>query len=483
MSFESVTPLHLSVFVAAVGVLLYRMRRSKNAAVADIRGPKSPSFLIGNFGELIRGQAGEMDFKWHSQFGNVVRFKAPFGEDRLLISDPKAAGHILQGYTWGSPPEQRSRSLFFTGNDVGYAQGDDHKRHRRVMNPAFGPSAAKNLVPVFYLAASSLTTKWKDLLSMSKDESDVLDIPQWMSRATLDGIGHAAFDYDLGAMENQDNRLVAAYDNLLQLIIDSLSALIPHKMMAWIYERLSAFSHPLARVRVARNVGREVARELVSEKTKEIVGGHGSHLKDVMSLLLKANMSPQNEKSRLDEDEMFAEMLAILFAGHDTTANSLSWMLLELARHPEVQNKLRREIHDKERQLVSEGRAGFAAEDFESLPYLNAFMKESMRYNPASIRINKVANADDCIPLSESIKTASGKEIKEIPVYKGQKVFISIGGYNRNKAVFGEDAHMFRPERWLEKEKSESQLTSVGVYANLLTFSGGTRSCVGWRFA
>ena len=60
-----------------------------------------------------------------------------------------------------------------------------------------------------------------------------------------------------------------------------------------------------------------------------------------------------------------------------SSATSLSWTLLEIARHPEVQGKLRKEIYDRRRQIVLEGRSEtvFTAEDLDSLPYLNAVLK------------------------------------------------------------------------------------------------------------
>ncbi|KAK1227410.1 hypothetical protein PQX77_009595 [Marasmius sp. AFHP31] len=377
--------------------------------------------------------------------------------------------------------------------------GEDHKRHRRIMNPAFGAPEAKALVPVFSEAASVLTNKWKDLLSLSQDEAEgqVFDMTKWVSRATLDAIGHAGFDYNFGAMQNQDNRLANVYHNLFAdmfaapsdkaLIRGHLTSFIPIGMMSRLLEYLSKSDPRLARGRESREVAREVASELVREKSK-VVAESGSSRRDVMSLLVKANMASQSEKNRLSEEELYAQMLVMFIAGHETTANSLSWSLLELARHPQVQDRLRKEIHDKERQIASEGRSGsgFTAADLDSLPYLNAVLKESMRYHAVAIRLAKMAYADDCLPLSEGIKMTSGKEINEIPVRKGQKVLISIAAYNRSKEVFGEDAHVFRPERWLENDSAESQKgvgTSVGVFANLLTFSGGVRSCIGWRFA
>ncbi|KAK1228064.1 hypothetical protein PQX77_008908 [Marasmius sp. AFHP31] len=143
------------------------------------------------------------------------------------------------------------------------------------------------------------------------------------------------------------------------------------------------------------------------------------------------------------------------------------------------------EIREKERQLVTEGclKSGYAVDNYDSLPYKNTVLKESMRYHPAAIRILRMAFVEHCLPLSESIKTASGKKISEIPVSKGQRVMLSIAGHNRNKEVYGEDAHIFRPERWLENEDSKKGGTLIGVYANFPTFFGGVRLCIGWRFA
>ncbi|KAL0573545.1 hypothetical protein V5O48_008412 [Marasmius crinis-equi] len=171
---------------------------------------------------------------------------------------------------------------------------EDHKRHRRIMNPAFGLAEAKALVPVFSAAACSLSNKWKDLLLESKDQSEILSIPGWVSRATLDAIGHAGFDYDFGAMENQDNRLASAYHNLFadifappsdtQLISNTIvSALMPIRFMIWLLEHKSKSNPKLAHGRMMRETSREVAREVVARA--EGSSGQEGRLKDVMSLL------------------------------------------------------------------------------------------------------------------------------------------------------------------------------------------------------
>ncbi|KAL0573542.1 hypothetical protein V5O48_008409 [Marasmius crinis-equi] len=496
--------------IATIVVVLYHKRRSRRNFIADIQGPSSSSFLTGNLGEWLRAEAGEIESKWFAEYGNVVRFKAPFGEDRLLISDPGAVHHILSSCRWGSPEERHIRARFLTGEyfpkDVlvsslytvrsvlasvlwlNVALGDDHKRHQKIMNPAFGGPETKALVPIFFEAASALTDKWRDMLSDStfKDHSKVMNVPEWTSRATLDAIGHAGFNYDFGAMDNRTNRLSAAYHNLLadmfstpsdgMLIMTALCSWIPASVMSWILEHSS--NPRLVRGRATRVVSKEVAENLVERLEDDPC----SRSRDIMSLLVKANMS-ENAKSGMSREELLAQMQIMFLAGHDTSANTLTWMLLELSRHPTVQDRLRSEIRLKERQNVAEGRSSFTANDLESMPYLNAVVKESLRFDPVISYLERMSMTEDVAPLSESIQTRSRKEIREVCVSKGQKVYISVTEYHRHKTIFGADAHLYRPERWLEAEPAGLKDASVGVYSNLMSFSGGVRSCIGWRFA
>jgi len=117
------------------------------------------------------------------------------------------------------------------------------------------------------------------------------------------------------------------------------------------------------------------------------------------------------------------------------------------------------------------------------MPYTIAVIKETLRFYPVLYHIHRRASRDDVLPLTQPITTRSGKVIHELPIRKGTRIVASIAGYNRNKDLWGEDAHVFNPERWLSGTAKEKKATSLGVYANLMTFLGGARACIGWRFA
>ncbi|KAI0826390.1 cytochrome P450 [Irpex lacteus] len=92
-----------------------------------------------------------------------------------------------------------------------------------------------------------------------------------------------------------------------------------------------------------------------------------------------------------------------------------------------------------------------------------------------------MAGKDDVIPLSQPITTATGEVISEIPVGKGQVIRISICTYNRIKSIWGEDADVFNPMRFLNGTINNE--VKVGMYSNLMTFAAGMRGCIGWKFS
>lgn len=92
--------------------------------------------------------------------------------------------------------------------------------------------------------------------------------------------------------------------------------------------------------------------------------------------LVRANAS-ENPKSKLSEEEMVSQMAALTLAGHETTANTIAWLLWELAKHPEYQQKLRDEIALKRAEINARGDVDFTMDDLESMEYLQAALKVS----------------------------------------------------------------------------------------------------------
>jgi len=223
---------------------------------------------------------------------------------------------------------------------------------------------------------------------------------------------------------------------------------------------------------------RRVARTLINQKQEGLTAG--TPQRDLLSLLVEAHSSSQPD-SRLTDEEMVAQIRNIMFSGYETSAKTLTFALWELAKNRDVQEKFRTEVNEAWEKIRARGDSEFAANDLESMPYLVAIGKETLRIHSPVSEIARVTSHDDIIPLSKAVVGVSGKVYNELAVSKGTPVTVSLFGYNLNPDIWGADSCEWRPERWLDGVGNPK--TPVGAYGNLATFSGGVRTCIGWRFA
>ncbi|EIW80413.1 cytochrome P450 [Coniophora puteana RWD-64-598 SS2] len=480
----------IAVALGAVIVAYGLYRRASRISVSDLAGPSPSSFLLGNLKELYQGLVGDADLEWTKLYGGIVRFKGAVGEDMLLVSDPKALQYIISsaGYNFPKMNDGRVISRMISGRGILWAEGDSHKRQRKVMSPGFGAKESKAFLPTFLDSAELMSSKWMEELGSASTSSVELNVQEWVSRATLDAMGEAAFDYKFNTLHGDENPLAKAYSNFLKeafgfpsdshLLSQALSRYLPFEALEWLSDHMS--SDKLVRMRQTKEVSVGVAKGLVKDKAEMITKGAGS--KDVFSLLLKANMDTE-ARAKLTEEELYSAMHALMTAGHETTAATISWLLWRMAKHPEVQKKVRAEIRQVEATTRARGDSQFSMADLESMTYTLDVMKESLRIDNVDFHVHRCAGQDEVIPLSKPLTTRSGKVITEVPVPKGTGIIASAIAYHRNPEIWGEDANEFNPDRWETIGERAQRGPTVGVYANLMTFLGGVRSCIGWRFA
>ncbi|KAI6040776.1 cytochrome P450 [Pisolithus marmoratus] len=136
----------------------------------------------------------------------------------------------------------------------------------------------------------------------------------------------------------------------------------------------------------------------------------------------------------------------------------MTWALIELAQHPDIQTKLRQE-------LLSFGGEPSYDQLTNNLPYLDAIVQETLRLHPSVPELARQADEDDVIPLLEPVRTKSGEVVDSIAIERGT------------------DARVFKPERWLEADGITKKAQEVKGHRHLLTFGDGPRTCLGKLFA
>ncbi|KAL1658452.1 cytochrome P450 [Schizophyllum commune] len=498
----------LVVVALAVGRVLWRVlsRYLLRSPLDNIPGPPPESMLSGNFRQMFSPTAWAFHDKLANEYGSVVRTTGLLGEKQLYVSDPKALHHIVvkDQNVYEEHPQFISTNTVVFGKGLLATLGEDHRRQRKLMNPVFSTSHIRSMTYFALLISSQLRTSLETLTKDGPREIDMLD---WISRTALEligrsGLGHSFDDLTVDATPHPYTVSIKELAPAMFRVFFWRVYVLPHVHKlgpAWL-RRLIVNVLPMRRVHDLRDKVDLMwanSREIYSRKLEalrlgdEAVTKQVGQGKDILSLLIRANMKAEDP---LDEDELLGQMSTLIFAAMDTTSSALSRTLSLLVQHPDVQEQLRAEIRAarKDHDVLS-------YDQLDSLPYLDAVCRETLRlfltlmtatgsrrcpsYFACKIGISS-AREDVVMPFSRPIVGVDGKTMNEVHVPKDTPVIIAIQNANRNSDIWGEDAQEWKPERWLEPlPDSVADAHMPGVYSNLMTFLGGGRSCIGFKFS
>ncbi|KAJ2930397.1 hypothetical protein H1R20_g6706, partial [Candolleomyces eurysporus] len=240
-------------------------------------------------------------------------------------------------------------------------------------------------------------------------------------------------------------------------------------------------SKSLHKLRDITDTMHSISLQLFNDKKEALAKGSGTFKndhKDILSILMEANAKASNE-DQLPDNEVIAQISTFTFAAMDTTSSALCRIFWLLARHQDVQDKLRAEIR--------EAKLNFDEPNYDQLaglPYLDGVCRETLRLYPPISTLARQTRKDVVLPLSKPVKTVDGKQIQEIHVPKDTIVFASLLGSNTNPELWGPDTYEWKPERWMSPlPDAVVEARIPGVYSHLMTFIGGGRACIGFKFS
>lgn len=483
------------------------------------------------------GNPGDKQMEWSEKYGGAVVYRGLLGNERLLLSDPKALMYVLQTrcYSFPKPAGARSALSNLLGEGVLTTEGDVHKRQRKVVNPTFSQSAVRDFLPLFFRHARALSTHLSDLVQQEREAQgdspsgsassissasstssrraslaeelapalmaatngkipveansespiapSVVDVLHWTSRTTLDVIGDSAFSYELNSLARGENGdVIADSFNRMMTHVGQLTLLERAQLH---FEQFSIFDglRPLPtsfnkRARACYDAVETVAQRMLRERKEG--KAFATTEKDVLERVLRANDDPNlKANQRLKPHEIMGQLTTLILAGHETTSTALTWALYQLGLHSDLQERLRVEILDA-LEVATGDDGNLTYEALHALPLLQNVTNEVMRLNPPVHSTNREAAQDDVIPLTYPLMGKNGQKITHLPVQKGQTVIVHVATYNRRKDIWGEDADQFKPDRW--NNLPEAVLNS-GVPGYSLSFLAGPRNCVGQKFA
>ena len=422
--------------------------------------PKGGSFFMGHFFEIFKNEPGRLFQTWIAGIPNegLIRYLNIFNSERILLVSPAALADVLvnRNYDFEKPAPLRKGISRILGLGLFLSEGDEHKRQRKAMMPAFNFRHVKNLYPVFWEKSKELVSEVSmHISSESFDVSKGLEVNEWASRATLDIIGVAGMGQDFGSLQDEGNPLNVTYRKLFKpsrtgQFIGILSTVLP----PWMIRNL-----PLQRNDDIKNAADTIKRtcfKLIQQK--KISMEKGITNKDILSVAL--------ESGGFSDEDLVNQMMTFLAAGHETTASALTWAVYMLCKHPDIQTKLRAEVQTKLKDQLN-GFLPITSDLIDNAPYLQAFCQEVLRlYPPVAITVRQAV-----------VDTV----VAGVPIPRGTDITLAPWATNTSVELWGGDAQAFRPERWLDAAGGSSGSSSSNF--RFLTFLHGPRSCIGQRFA
>eukprot|EP01125_Pyxidicula_operculata_P015202 TRINITY_DN5141_c0_g2_i2.p1 TRINITY_DN5141_c0_g2~~TRINITY_DN5141_c0_g2_i2.p1 ORF type:complete len:475 (-),score=94.82 TRINITY_DN5141_c0_g2_i2:717-2141(-) len=357
-----------------------------------------------------------------------------------LATDPDSAQFVLS-----SAKESFPKFSFATVPSLKYVfddnlvtvNGEQWKRQRLVFNPAFNHAAYEQYYPKF----SEVTDKAiKILAQMSDGGKKDVDFAPVSQRFTLDVLGRSIFNYDFQTLDGKIDHFYEAYKQVLNF--DKF------RLFMFVFPWLDYFSFIPHVSRLHQGIlDLEVLFKKVVNEHKETEG------LDILGNMMKATES--DSKAHLSKHEFDSNLFILFVAGHETTANALSWALYELAKNPDIQQRLYDEI-----ESVLQGRHP-TLEELSKLVYLEAFISEVMRRHPPVLQL-------------ATRKSTTDLKYKDQVIPGGCQVGVNIYNVHHHPAHW-EDPFKFNPDRFLKDEKRHR-------YA-FLPFSLGSRMCIGNNFS
>ena len=411
--------------------------------IADLPGPKGWP-VLGNLGQIKPAEFHLQLERWAREHGRFYQVR--MGPIRMLVTaDAEAVAAMLRDRPDGF---MRTERLRVVGVEMGLkpglfgSEGETWKRQRRMVMSAFDPGHVKAYFPSLVRCGERLAGRWEG----AANAHAVIDLQADLMRFTVDAVAGLAFGSDVNTLESDDNLIQRHLDKIFPKLFTRIIAAVPY----WRYFKLPS-DRVLDRALLAVNAA---------------IDGFIAHARQALSADPARRAAPQNlleamlvaadePGSGIDDNQVAGNVMTMLLAGEDTTANSLAWCIWLMHQNPVALARATAEV----RRVMADGGA-VTLGHLAQLDFTEACMNETMRLRPVAPQLGLQALRD----------TVLG----DVAVPAGTIVM----GLLRHDSVDERcmpDATKFRPERWL----GEDGLSASSAKRLSMPFGAGPRMCPG----
>ncbi|WP_456868218.1 cytochrome P450 [Galbibacter sp. BG1] len=365
------------------------------------------------------------------ELGAIFTVRTPAGEPVVFTKNPKIIRHVLQKNhgNYKKSPLQTEDLANYIGRGLLTSEGEHWLVHRRMIQPAFHKKKLADLLQIMCQAIKG------ELLQIK--ENTTLDVYPLMGDLAFQVVAKSLFS------RSDIREAMAKLQHITEVNQQMVIREMRQPYLQWWFSLSGMKNRHLGYAKEGRDILNTIIEERISSEKEE---------NDLLDMLLNAKYDDGTFMSR---QQLIDEVLILFTAGHETTANALSFTLFLLAKNPEIQEKLYQEVKNIN---IDEGNL---VEVFGKLPYAKACIEEAMRLYPPVYVIDRVAVEDD--------------EVEGHTFKKDTLILLSIYELQREQN-FWEYPDEYRPERFLDIDKKEYS-------AYYYPFGAGPRMCVGNNFA
>ena len=396
-----------------------------------------------------------------AKYGDL--YSLTFGPvSRLSVNSPPHIADVLRGKA--DCYEKGYINRVFIGHIVGLqnlllTEGAEHAKHRRMINPAFHHHSLQEMAELMVTETDEHIARWVSRMAVNTSSSTAepfvqLDLHREMSALTLTVIARCAFGT---ASQGESAVIYEAFDTML-------------KWTQWRVSRLVEFV-PLLRdlpilhkpdIMAGKGAIWGLAERVIQDRREGRTGREKGARQDLLDLMLEAVDPTTGE--RLTDTEVRDEAMTFVLAGHETTANLMSWMLHVCMARPQLWQELKAEVDT----VCTDEPLGYS--ELTRLPLMDAVINETLRYFPP-------------IPIMQrEVKTEhvlGSHTDRPVRMPAGARLQIELNIVHRLPAYWGDRADEFDHTRWLHGSTKRPYSHPY----SFLPFSSGVRNCIGMNFA
>jgi len=365
-----------------------------------------------------------------------VQVRQTIVDKRMLLNDPAGIRHVFLDNARNYQKNELQLRLLrpALGAGVMTSNGEDWRRQRRILAPLFSPQQTRAFTAAKVRVAEHAVAQLRQY-----PDGSIVDVSLTLGQLTLDMLEHTLFSQGLGPAASQFQHAITRY-------FDTLGRLDPFDLLG-LPDFLPRLNH--LRGRASIKLAGRLVDEILSIRRRLLASGAQAP-KDILTLLL--NAQDPDTGQLISEAELRDNVLTFIGAGHETTANALTWALYLLSQAPDWRARVEEEVD-----------ARFDPNDVvASLPVTKAVLEESMRLYPPVSMFSRVALQDDIV---------SGAAVPA-----GMIVTVSPYVLHRHRTLW-RDPDVFDPGRFLCQNRED-----INRFA-YLPFGVGQRVCIGMGFA